>query len=59
MGCSKRICEIYVQSLAKKLQKEGTRSVQFITTRFGNVLGSNGSVIPVSAIRFSVEDLSQ
>ena len=46
MGCSKRICEIYVQSLAKKLQKEGTRSVQFITTRFGNVLGSNGSVIP-------------
>ena len=47
MGCSKRICEIYVQSLAKKLQKEGTRPVtQFITTRFGNVLGSNGSVIP-------------
>lgn len=46
MGCSKRICEIYVQSLAKKLQKEGIRSVQFITTRFGNVLGSNGSVIP-------------
>ncbi len=46
MGCSKRICEIYVQSLAKKLQKEGTRSVQFITNRFGNVLGSNGSVIP-------------
>ncbi|MFK2336391.1 polysaccharide biosynthesis protein [Bacteroides fragilis] len=46
MGCSKRICEIYVQSLAKKLQKEGTRSVQFITIRFGNVLGSNGSVIP-------------
>lgn len=45
MGCSKRICEIYVQSLAKKLQKEGIRSVQFITTRFGNVLGSNGSVI--------------
>lgn len=46
MGCSKRICEIYVQSLAKKLQAEGARSVQFITTRFGNVLGSNGSVIP-------------
>lgn len=46
MGCSKRICEIYVQSLAKKLQAEGTSSVQFITTRFGNVLGSNGSVIP-------------
>lgn len=46
MGCSKRICEIYVQSLAKKLQKAGGRSTQFITTRFGNVLGSNGSVIP-------------
>lgn len=46
MGCSKRICEIYVQSLAKKLQKEGIKSTQFITTRFGNVLGSNGSVIP-------------
>ncbi|MEG1659492.1 MAG: nucleoside-diphosphate sugar epimerase/dehydratase [Bacteroides sp.] len=46
MGCSKRICEIYVQSLAKKLQAEGKKSVQFITTRFGNVLGSNGSVIP-------------
>ena len=46
MGCSKRICEIYVQSLAKKLQKEGVRTTQFITTRFGNVLGSNGSVIP-------------
>ncbi|WP_281643745.1 polysaccharide biosynthesis protein [Bacteroides zoogleoformans] len=47
MGCSKRICEIYVQSLAKKLQKEGKeKATQFITTRFGNVLGSNGSVIP-------------
>lgn len=46
MGCSKRICEIYVQSLAKKLQKDGNNTVQFITTRFGNVLGSNGSVIP-------------
>lgn len=46
MGCSKRICEIYVQSLAKKLQKEGGFVTQFITTRFGNVLGSNGSVIP-------------
>lgn len=46
MGCSKRICEIYVQSLAKKLQERGESSVQFITTRFGNVLGSNGSVIP-------------
>jgi len=54
MGCSKRICEIYVQSLAKKLaneaQKNGTLSTdytQFVTTRFGNVLGSNGSVIPL------------
>lgn len=46
MGCSKRICEIYVQSLAKKIQKEGIKKTQFITTRFGNVLGSNGSVIP-------------
>lgn len=46
MGCSKRICEIYVQSLAKKLQKEGGHATQFITTCFGNVLGSNGSVIP-------------
>lgn len=46
MGCSKRICEIYVHSLTKKLQKEGGHATQFITTRFGNVLGSNGSVIP-------------
>ena len=46
MGCSKRICEIYVQSLARKMQKEGGYVTQFITTRFGNVLGSNGSVIP-------------
>jgi len=47
MGCSKRICEIYIQALAKKLQREGKPSTQFITTRFGNVLGSNGSVIPL------------
>jgi FlaA1/EpsC-like NDP-sugar epimerase len=53
MGCSKRICEIYVQSLNRKLQKEallnGSNSdyTQFVTTRFGNVLGSNGSVIPL------------
>lgn len=47
MGCSKRICEIYVQSLAKHLEKTGVRITQFITTRFGNVLGSNGSVIPL------------
>ena len=46
MGCSKRICEIYVQALARKAQKDGLRT-QFITTRFGNVLGSNGSVIPL------------
>jgi len=46
MGCSKRICEIYIQSLAKKLEKEAGSHPQFITTRFGNVLGSNGSVIP-------------
>ena len=46
MGCSKRICEIYVQSLAKKLLAEGGHVTKFITTRFGNVLGSNGSVIP-------------
>ena len=47
MGCSKRICEIYVQSLNEKLQAEGKVSTQFVTTRFGNVLGSNGSVIPL------------
>ena len=48
MGCSKRICEIYIQSLAKKLQTQAESGpfTQFITTRFGNVLGSNGSVIP-------------
>ena len=48
MGCSKRICEIYVQSL-NKAETEGTVEghTQFITTRFGNVLGSNGSVIPI------------
>ena len=47
MGCSKRICEIYVQSLAKKIQQDKSAPTQFITTRFGNVLGSNGSVIPL------------
>lgn len=47
MGCSKRICEIYVQSLAKSIEGSREKSTQFITTRFGNVLGSNGSVIPL------------
>lgn len=54
MGCSKRICEIYVQSLNKKVNELGaehvnlsTNKTQFVTTRFGNVLGSNGSVIPL------------
>ena len=54
MGCSKRICEIYVQSLDRKLKKEAllnnkdnSEYTQFVTTRFGNVLGSNGSVIPL------------
>lgn len=48
MGCSKRICEIYVQSLNKAIE-EGiiNGKPQFVTTRFGNVLGSNGSVIPL------------
>jgi len=46
MGASKRIAEIYVQSLFNKLQSEGNTTTKFITTRFGNVLGSNGSVIP-------------
>jgi len=46
MGASKRIAEIYVQSLFRKLQAEGNGTTRFITTRFGNVLGSNGSVIP-------------
>lgn len=48
MGCSKRICEIYVQSLDQMLKESGKEDVtQFVTTRFGNVLGSNGSVIPI------------
>ncbi|MBQ8968413.1 MAG: polysaccharide biosynthesis protein [Bacteroidaceae bacterium] len=59
MGCSKRICEIYVQSLNKKISETSESSensersessekkTQFVTTRFGNVLGSNGSVIPL------------
>lgn len=48
MGCSKRICEIYVQSLDKAIKEGKMKGVtQFVTTRFGNVLGSNGSVIPL------------
>ena len=48
MGCSKRICEIYVQSLDKAIKDGKVKGqTQFVTTRFGNVLGSNGSVIPL------------
>ena len=48
MGCSKRICEIYVQSLDKAIKDGKVEGItQFVTTRFGNVLGSNGSVIPL------------
>lgn len=48
MGCSKRICEIYVQSLDKAIKEHMIEGdTQFVTTRFGNVLGSNGSVIPI------------
>ena len=54
MGCSKRICEIYCQSLNRAVaegsvkQENGEPAItQFVTTRFGNVLGSNGSVIPL------------
>ena len=46
MGASKRIAEIYVQSLFRKLHEKDENCTKFITTRFGNVLGSNGSVIP-------------
>jgi FlaA1/EpsC-like NDP-sugar epimerase len=47
MGASKRIAEIYVQSYFRKISQKENNSTNFITTRFGNVLGSNGSVIPI------------
>lgn len=48
MGCSKRICEMYVQSLNNAVRSRKVEGcTQFVTTRFGNVLGSNGSVIPL------------
>lgn len=48
MGCSKRICEMYVQSLDKAIKDGAIKGdTQFVTTRFGNVLGSNGSVVPL------------
>lgn len=47
MGASKRIAEIYVQSLNAKLHLDSDSHTKFVTTRFGNVLGSNGSVIPI------------
>ncbi|MBL0743853.1 polysaccharide biosynthesis protein [Chryseolinea lacunae] len=47
MGCSKRIAEIYVQSLDRHYNRLGLGKTSFVTTRFGNVLGSNGSVIPI------------
>lgn len=48
MGCSKRICEIYCQSFNQAIAEGKVHGItQFVTTRFGNVLGSNGSVIPI------------
>lgn len=47
MGCSKRIAEVYVQALNVHNQEKGKYTTAFVTTRFGNVLGSNGSVIPL------------
>lgn len=48
MGCSKRLCEIYVQSLDEAIKEGKVKgNTRFVTTRFGNVLGSNGSVIPL------------
>src|SRR5690606_34670512 len=47
MGASKRIAEKYVQSLAQKLKNERNETTKYITTRFGNVLGSNSFVVPL------------
>lgn len=47
MGASKRIAEKYVQTLSQKIKVEGNQGTKFITTRFGNVLGSNGSIVPL------------
>jgi FlaA1/EpsC-like NDP-sugar epimerase len=50
MGASKRIAEMYVQMLQDKLSREKRGGdIKFITTRFGNVLGSNGSIVPLFA----------
>lgn len=54
MGCSKRIAEVYVQALNKKLHDDGNYTTAFVTTRFGNVLGSNGSVIPLFKSQISI-----
>lgn len=47
MGASKRIAEIYIQALQENLKTENKATTQYVTTRFGNVLGSNGSVVPL------------
>ncbi|WAC01095.1 polysaccharide biosynthesis protein [Lacinutrix neustonica] len=47
MGASKRIAEIYIQALQKKPKQDNGSKTQYVTTRFGNVLGSNGSVVPL------------
>ena len=47
MGASKRIAEIYIQALQEKIKADNKSTTQYVTTRFGNVLGSNGSVVPL------------